>query len=202
MSDAPATGYRLVLPPGWVRFPVRDEGTAAEIDRILVEAAEGAPRDRVAPHLARAREQAAQMVARARAAGALDLYAPIRGVGGRPVPASFVVQDHVLPLPGDQTAPDPATAAAGLASRTPDAEVLTLRAGVAVRSRTRHDGPEEGTTAHRVEYHLPVPGDDVRWVSVVFTTVGLQDDEATPDLFVDLFDALMTTWRWEHGVVL
>nr|WP_284288337.1 hypothetical protein [Angustibacter aerolatus] len=93
-SRAPAVGYRLVLPPGWMRLPVRDPATPDRVEARLREAAAGQPRDAVEPLLAEAARRVRDLLAEARAAGALDLYAPLLGVRGRPVPASFVVHDQ------------------------------------------------------------------------------------------------------------
>jgi hypothetical protein len=52
--------------------------------------------------------------------------------------------------------------------------------------------------ARKVEYVAASPDDHRRWVIVSFTTLGdgKPDSEFT-HLVVELFDALMTTWRWD-----
>lgn len=47
---------------------------------------------------------------------------------------------------------------------------------------------------------IPVPADPGRWITVVFSTLGAGDPQgALADLFVELFDAMMTTFRWSRA---
>ena len=59
---------------------------------------------------------------------------------------------------------------------------------------------ESGLRARKVAYTTAIPGDERRWAMVVATVIG----DGNPDsdhthLVVELFDAVMTTWRW-HGL--
>ncbi|MBC9723462.1 hypothetical protein [Streptomyces sp. TRM68367] len=54
--------------------------------------------------------------------------------------------------------------------------------------------------SRRVEYVVPVPGDHGRWFGVVFSTLGAGDPkDEIADLFVELFDAMMSTFRWRRS---
>lgn len=47
---------------------------------------------------------------------------------------------------------------------------------------------------------LPVPNDPGRWMTVVYSTVGAgRPDDELSDLFVALFDAMMSTFRWSRS---
>jgi hypothetical protein len=48
-----------------------------------------------------------------------------------------------------------------------------------------------------VDYVLAVPGDADRYLTIAFSTIGGGDpDDAYAIALVDLFDAMMLTWRW------
>jgi hypothetical protein len=210
-SPAPAGGYTVVLPPGWVRLDVRSDEALTEIDVAIEEALANGPRDSLGPLVSRLRRRAAAMVQRARDNGGIDVYLPLRGVRGRPVPASFVVAVLTLPpLSGAAVARGAdldvsATLLSTVVARTPGAQALSLPAGPAVRSQrvAEPDLLSDDPETCRVDYHLPVPGDPGRLVVVTFTTAGGGDPrDDVAELLVDLFDAVMTTWRWSEGIVL
>ena len=53
--------------------------------------------------------------------------------------------------------------------------------------------------SRRVDYVLPVPTDLDRWVVVSFSTLGAGDPtDEFAQLLVELFDAIMTTFRWRR----
>ena len=204
----PPTGYSLVLPPGWLRLPARPGAAEPVLDEALDEAFAGLPRDSVGPLRAELRRRALALVAEARFADAVDVYVPLLGVRGRPLPASVIVAVTTLPdalstdLGTDATA-DAATA--GLLSRVAAngrGAVVTLPAGPCARVES-HEPPRdegEGHGTRRVVFHLPVPFATQRWV-VVNCTVA---DGLSPmtETVVDLLDALLSTWRWRDGLVL
>jgi hypothetical protein len=53
--------------------------------------------------------------------------------------------------------------------------------------------------SRRVDYVLPVPADRARWLAVSHSTA-VDGDPAGPyaQALTDLFDALMTTFRWAY----
>lgn len=70
-----------------------------------------------------------------------------------------------------------------------------------MREPVAADAPGGGELAsRRVDYVVPVPADHGRWLGIVFSTLGAGDPEAAiADLFVELFDAMMTTFRWSRA---
>ncbi|GAB3691579.1 hypothetical protein [Angustibacter aerolatus] len=203
-SRAPAVGYRLVLPPGWMQLPVRDPATPDRVEARLREAAAGQPRDAVEPLLAEAARRVRDLLAEGRAAGALDPYAPLLGVRGRPVPASFVVHDQLLDgePPGGFDVTEGVLAA--MLRAHPEAAPVALDGATALRWEVESPAGPEGDppAAKRVEVHVPVPGDERRWLSVVLTAARPPHQPELADLLSDLFDAVLTTWRWDEGIVL
>jgi hypothetical protein len=210
-----ATGYTLVLPPGWVRLDARTGRRTEGLDRELDQVLAAVPRDSYGPLIDRARKQAHGVLDRARAAGALDLYLPLGGSHGIAVPASFLVTmltfadppPELLASP-DGAAPDreatSAQIAAMLAARMPDGEVKAMPAGIAVRSR--HVVPAQGGSpgpGTQVDYQWPLPSQPTKWALASFTTTGQgQPDDDIAELLIGLFDAIMLTWRWQPGVVI
>lgn len=72
-------------------------------------------------------------------------------------------------------------------------------------TRTEHVAaadPEQGLdyASRRVDYVLPVPDDPDRWVIVSFSTLGSGDPgDEFAQLLAELFDAIMTTFRWRRS---
>lgn len=87
LRPALASGYTLILPPGWLRLDARSEDATGELDRVLASV----PRDSYSPLVSQVRKQAHAVLDRARIAGALDLYLPLGGRHRTAVPASFLV---------------------------------------------------------------------------------------------------------------
>jgi hypothetical protein len=205
----PPGGYSLVLPPGWLRLPARPGAAEPVLDEALDEAFAALPRDSATPLREELRRRVLALVAEARSADAVDVYVPLLGVRGRPLPASVIVAVTTLPgalsteLGTDASAG--AGAAAGLLARVAAdgrGTVVTLPAGPCARVES-HEPPRgegEGHGTRRVVFHLPVPYAAQRWV-VVNCTVA---DGLSPmtETVVDLFDALLSTWRWRDGLVL
>ena len=205
-----ATGYTLILPPGWLRLDARTERGTHELDRELDRLLATVPRDSYGPLIAEARKQAHTVLDQARIAGALDLYIPLGGSRGTAVPASFLVTMVQLddPPPGVVASQDPeATSvhvAAMLAARLPHGEVKQMPAGIAVRSRqvTTAQGASPSPGA-RVDYHWPLPSQPRSWALASFTTIGAgKPDDDIAELLIGLFDAIMLTWRWQPGLVI
>lgn len=166
--DHAVDGYRLVLPPGWDRIPLR-EGTDEAIRRIVRSAfPDGGGRvvhrgDEMAAVKMRVHGRLRELAAHARddAAG-IDLYLPVRVRGGVPVPASFVVSELRFP---------------------PGATV--------VRERREYETGD----VRRVDYVLPSPGGDGRTLTAAFATPA--PDPGLAGLLVELFDAVMGTLQWQ-----
>lgn len=200
-QEAVAAGYQIVLPPGWQRIPAR-RGTDAKIRQILDRAAAGlppgVPNEKLAAYRKEAEQRLRTVVAQARRKGALDVYLPVSPRKGILIPASFVVSEGAL---GAADPADPAATIAYLASTGEGYHPVTVD-GVAGARIERTAGPEASPDAgeygsRRVDYILPVPGEQDRWLVIAFSTFGGGDpDDEYARLLVELFDAMMATFRW------
>lgn len=192
------TGYTLVLPPGWSRVPLR-RGTDKAITSILDRSFAGLPRDRVATLRRELQLRLQDLAGRARENCGLDLYVPTERMGEVTVTASFVVAEMSL-TSADQV--DPGMLVARLVADSDETGPVEL--ADTAGTRTEHVAaadPEHGLeyATRRVDYVLPVPADLDRWVIVSFSTLGSGDpDDEFAQLLVELFDAIMTTFRWRR----
>jgi hypothetical protein len=193
--STPASGYALVLPPGWARIPLRT-GTEQTIDAIVDRTFSGLPRDQVASFRRDLQLRLRELTAAARRGNGLDVYLPTERLHGFTAAASFVVAEVAF----DSTERlEPAMLIARLTDAE-DSSPVQVGGVVGVRSERvaarRPDGGED-FGSRRVDYAFPVPGNDDRWVLVSFSTIGQGDPaDALADLLVELFDAIMTTFRW------
>jgi hypothetical protein len=199
-ADRVADGYAIVLPPGWRRIPVR-QGTTEAIREILDEAVGrlGSHGDR--EKLVRARVEIegrlTAMAAKARENGGVELYLPVEYVHGTPVPASFLISEGA---PGGVTEGDRAQLVAALAASDESATLVEVDGAKGVR--TDHVAPADPANevtlpTRRVDYVLPLPGPEGRWLMVIFTTLGDSDPAGEfANILVQLFDAIMSTFRW------
>jgi hypothetical protein len=195
-------GYTLVLPPGWARIPVR-HGTAAAVravvEETLKQVPKSVPRDTLAPYHAELEGRLREMARQARGRGGVDLYLPVATRSLVPVSASFVVSEGQMNAPRGSAEQMVAYLAA---QENGERRVVTVDDGAAVRAE-RVAGPESAVEvaagSRRVEYMIPVPGEHGRWVFVVFSTLGAgnPDDEMARALTA-LFDAIMSTFRWQR----
>ena len=204
-AGTPVRGYTLVLPPGWHRVPVR-RGSAEAIRATVAEALKAVPpevpRDRVAPYRAELEGKLRAMVTKARGNGAVDLYLPIGPMHGVPIGASFIVSEGSIDYGGQDA--DPAQIVAFLATEDGGAgSAVTVDGGPA--ARIEHVEPPEPAAevdlgSRRVDYMIPMPGERNRWLLSVFTTMGAgSPDDELSGILVQLFDAIMSTFRWTHG---
>ena len=207
---APATGYSLVLPPGWRRIPVQ-HGTKAAIrgisDEVLRRYPKDMPRDKMTPYRIEIERQLSDLARRARSSGGVDLYLPIEYVHGVTITASFVVSQVTLPVPeeesAEQLAVDSAQFVAYLTSEQGNASSV-LVAGVDA-ARTESVAPPDPAErmpfgSRRVDYVIPLPGHPTRWMLAAFSTIGDGDPEGDfAKLLVELFDAIMMTFRWNRA---
>jgi hypothetical protein len=194
-------GYTIVLPPGWAQIPLRsrtDEVIEAVLDAVTAGPADDADlaerRQSVATQL---RESAAA----ARANNGLHLYLPVSQAHGLTVAASFVVAEisfgSVEPL-------EPDLVLERLVAE-PNAVGMSLD-GYAVSRTETMCPPDPGRGAprpsRRVDYLMPFPDDPARWLVVTCSAVPLRD--GGPDLsatWIEMFDAIMTTFRWTRRSV-
>lgn len=209
-------GYELILPPGWVRIPLR-EGTQEALERVLFshmeQVPEGIARDDAMRFRLDMRRQLEKQARAARRNGGLDLYLPVLPRGGIFLMASFIVAE--MPIGRDDAIP-PQTVIARLADegiRGGTATVVKV-AGVPALRRDYRSVPDEerpspnpapaavrqaAPPTRRVDYVLPVANDPGHWISVTFSTPGDGDiDSAFTGVLVELFDAVISTFTWRY----
>jgi hypothetical protein len=206
-ASLPLTGYSLVLPPGWVQIPL-DDGAAPAVRKLLDRAFADLPRD-VPPDMAaslrrRLEGHLTARVAEARRTGGTELYVPTERMGGVLVPASFVVADV---RPGTEDDPVDEVDLVGrvlarLVAADDSARVIEVDGALAVRTDSRSASDPDRSlgvraASRRVDYVLAVPGVPGRWLAVSCTVLEAEDDDHDlAGLLVELFDAVMTTFRW------
>lgn len=206
-GEAPVrvSSYRLVLPPPWTRIPLR-EGTEAVVTGIVERVAATTPRhvppDQVGP---RKRELARTLLQRARELqekGGIDLYLPLDTIRGFSVRASFSVSETLPPGADPAAWGDVLGVLSGEAGAS---RVLTAgddRSGAPATEWVRRErvvpGEADRDPALLVDYTTAVPGAEHVWLVASFSVVGsdAEDPDGTARPFAELFDAIMTTWRW------
>jgi hypothetical protein len=216
-AAALVAGYSLVLPTGWRQIPIQG-GTKAAIravvDEVLRRFSRGKSRDAMTPYRIELERRLTDMARRVRAAGGRDLYLPIEYVHGVTIAASFVVSQVTLPEPPPEvTARSGGMVAGGVAGAAAEAVVgyltspeggnatAVVAGGVAAARTERVAAPDQAEElpvgSRRVDYLIPVPGQPTRWLVMAFSTIGDGDPEGDfAKLLVELFDAIMLTFRW------
>lgn len=198
------TGYSIILPPGWIGIPLRDHEATDSAVRRIVEKACGDlptsfPRDKVTPYRLEIERRLRRGISQARKGEGLDLYLPVYEQGRVPIGASFVVAETAGPQGSH------ADAESILALMVDDSvesycEPVEIAESTAVRrdSLVGGKGKQDAEAAsRRVDYVIPVPQNANRWVVVSFSTVGAGDPEdEIAEATTELFDAIMTTFRW------
>jgi hypothetical protein len=193
----------MVLPGGWRRIPLL-HGTRRVVTDILDEVFGRLPRnlsrDKVVPYRLELERRLQGMVRRARRQGALDLYLPVEYVHGVAVPASFIVSKGML---GGGELLDASQVVATMMAESGDASPVTVNGVKGVRfERTAEPDRTMKTPAasRRVDYVLPVPGIPGEWLVIAFSTLGDGRPEGQfTRLLVELFDAIVSTFRWTTG---
>jgi hypothetical protein len=199
----PTTGYALVLPGGWRRIPMR-HGTKRAVTGILDEVFGRLPpslaRDKITPYRLELERRLHGMIRQARSKGALDLYLPVEYVHGVAVPASFIVSRGML---GGGEFLDASQIVATMAAESADASPVTVDdvTGVRFERIAEPDRTQEISAAsRRVDYVLPVPGLPGDWLVLAFSTLGDGHPEGQfTRLLVELFDAIVSTFRWTRS---
>jgi len=195
------SGYRLVLPPGWVQVPVRDAapGTAHEvISTAFRKPPEGIPRDAFTSARIELERRLERMIAKAKANGGLELFLACGHAYANPVPASFLVAEGSLGSCDDPLAVVTAIAEAAARDGGKPGQLTALDGAPAARvERIAAPGPEDDQASLRIEYTTPVPGGAGRWMVITFSTLGDGDPAGEyAGLLAELFDAIMSTFRW------
>ncbi|HEY2832448.1 MAG TPA: hypothetical protein VGJ14_08495 [Sporichthyaceae bacterium] len=199
MGAEPPVGYRIALPPGWARIPLRwgtDEAIAAIADAVF-----GDPLvdDQLTARRAAAIDEVHKAAVAARDGRGVHLYLPISDIHGLIVPASFVVADVAFGSPDPL---DPALLISRLAA-DPGAKRVRIDGVPGTRTESAASAdPGRGTPlpSRRIDYVMPFPDDPDRWLAVTFSV--LQPVDGAGDLsstWIEMFDAMMTTFRWTHA---
>ncbi|MER7802062.1 hypothetical protein [Streptomyces parvulus] len=199
-------GFNLVPPPGWDVIPLRT-GTKEATDHIVRKAVAqlpvGFPKDDVPKARLKLTQEMKKVVRRARAKGGMTLYLPTERVHGVALPVS-IVASAPIEVPRVRSDSGPEAVLAALASVTPGAETRALDDTAALRSeRDVPADPAQGVdVAHRrVEYFVPVP-DSTPDQYLAFSFSALVAPGSDPDFYdtlVELFDAVMGTFRWSYS---
>lgn len=196
-----AVGYSIVLPPAWRKIPAR-QGTGKAIKRILDDAfgrlPKNAPADTVMPWRQELEQRLSAAVREARRSGALDLYLPVERAHGVLIPASFIVSEGSL---GSIERVDPEHIVAFMAAGSDQYRAVTADGAIGVRREhtSRPAPPRIDHGSRRVDYTLSVPGQTDRWLVIAFSTLGGGDpSDDYAKLLVELFDAIMSTFRWRR----
>ncbi|MET9526865.1 hypothetical protein [Streptomyces coeruleorubidus] len=199
-------GFNLVPPPGWDVIPLHS-GTREAMDRIVRKAVAqlpvGFPKDDIPQARLKLTQELKKVVRRASAKGGMTLYLPTERLHGIALPVSIVASEPIeIPRVRPESGPEAVLAA--LASEIPGAEVRELDDTAALRSeREVPADPEQGVeVAHRrVEYLVPIP-DSAPDKYLTFSYSALiapGSDPAFYDTLVELFDAVMSTFRWSYS---
>ncbi|MBO0776757.1 MAG: hypothetical protein J2P34_10625 [Actinobacteria bacterium] len=206
-SPGRASGYRLVLPPGWHHIPLRqgtDQAIKAAVDAAARSAPAKLPRDQLTAYRLEQTRRLGKLAAEARQQSGIDLYLPVGLFRGIPVPASFLVSEVSLDLPEMSAVPSAdfvtEQVMAGLTASEGNTRKVTVAGAAAARTeRTGEPEPsrEIEYASRRVDYVIAVPGAPGRYLLVAFSTLGGGNpDDELARLLMELFDAMMATWRW------
>ncbi|ATL27953.1 hypothetical protein [Streptomyces formicae] len=200
------TGFNLVPPPGWDAIPLYT-GTGEAMDRIVRKAVEqlpvGFPKDDVPKARLKLVQEMKKVVRRARSKGGVTLYLPTERLHGVALPVSIVASEPVE-IPRIRPDRGPEAVLLALAAETPGAEMRELDDTAALRSE--RDVPADAAqgidVAHRqVEYFVPIPDSAPdRYLTFSFSAlIAPGSDPAFYDTLVELFDAVMSTFRWSRA---
>jgi hypothetical protein len=177
------------------------------MDRIVRKAVAqlpvGFPKDDIPKARLKLTQEMKKVVRRARAKGGMTLYLPTERLHGVALPVSIVASE---PIEIPRVRPDsgPETVVAALAAETPGAELRELDDTAALRSErdVPADAAQGVDVAHRrVEYFVPIPDSTPdRYLAFSFSAlIAPGSDPAFCDTLVELFDAVMSTFRWSYA---
>ncbi|MDK1347421.1 hypothetical protein QNO09_29805 [Streptomyces sp. 378] len=199
-------GFNLVPPPGWDVIPLHS-GTQEAMDRIVRKAVRqlpvGFPKDDIPKARLKLTQEMKKVVRRASAKRGMTLYLPTERLHGVALPVSIVASEPIE-VPRVRPNSGPEAVLATLASETRGAEVRELDGTAALRSeRDVPPDPAQGVdVAHRrVEYFVPIPESTPdRYLTFSFSAlIAPGSDSAFYDTLVELFDAVMSTFRWSYS---
>ncbi|MFJ3618771.1 hypothetical protein ACIPSH_11540 [Streptomyces iakyrus] len=199
-------GFNLVPPPGWDVIPLHT-GTGEAMDRIVRKAVAqlpvGFPKDDIPKARLKLTHEMKKVVRRARAKGGMTLYLPTERLHGVALPVSIIASEPIE-IPRVTADSGPEAVLAALASETPGAELRELDDTAALRSErdVAADATQGVDVAHRrVEYLVPIPDSTPdQYLTFSFSAlIAPGSDPAFYDTLVELFDAVMSTFRWSYA---
>ncbi|MGW0135236.1 hypothetical protein [Streptomyces sp. NPDC003299] len=130
----------------------------------------------------------------------MTLYLPVERMHGVLIPASFVASEPLEAPPGGI---DPDAVLLDLARGTPNTSSRDLDGTPSIRTlRKVPAAPDRGVDlpSWQVQYTVPIPhSTPAQWLTFSFSTLVPADmDIEFTETLVELFDAVMTTFRWSH----
>jgi hypothetical protein len=179
--------YRVVLPPGFLLFPVRDLDDA-QLAQLVRDHYRSLPRDTFGPRIESVAEQIVAVARPARSASVIDLILPMGVPWRAPVSVAIALS---LSAPGAASFDDDVAG-----------ERIDTEAGVAMRDETSHPiddaRPDEIVRRRTVQFTWAVPG-TTQLLTAVSTVSAAADPELEPlvEGLVELSDLMMTTLRWD-----
>ncbi|MEU5684998.1 hypothetical protein DEJ48_16570 [Streptomyces venezuelae] len=197
-------GFNIVPPPGWDTIPLQ-LGTREAIQRIVrksvAQLPAGFPKDDIPKARLQLTKELKETVRRARKSDGLTLYLPVEPMHGVIIPASFVASE---PLAAPRPDIGPEDVLRDLARDSEDASVHELDGTAAVRTLQKlHADPDKGVEvpSWQVQYTVPIPDSTpAQWLTFSFSTLiatGMETEFT--ETLVELFDAVMTTFRWSYA---
>ena len=204
-SNSTAVGYNLVPPPGWDHIPLRSDSTNDAILKIIDRSIKNLPQNLPKDDVSKARmelfKQLKQVSQQAAEANGLMLYLPVERIYGTYVPASFVIS---APIAGAGEGVDADEVMSLLAAGRGNNESVDVDGSEGKRIERIVPPPDDSEVQYpsrRVEYVLPIPGNPTAgWLTIAFSTVGDGNPESEfSEALVDVFDAVMTTFRWSYA---
>jgi hypothetical protein len=142
-----------------------------------------------------------ETIRQARTSHGLTLYLPVERIHGMIIPASFIASEPISTSSGEG---DPKAMLADLARDSDDASTRELDGVAAVRTVQKLPAaPDRGVDvpSWRVQYTVPIPESaPTQCLTFTFSTLIAADmDIEFAEILVELFDAVMTTFRWSYA---
>lgn len=180
--------YQLILPPGWVQYPVR-RGLADRLFRHIESIVENPNRELMTQLRTSTHRAIKDLVER----GGIDLFLPQQRGDNRAIPASLASNLVELGTRGVETA-------LVHIARGREVEKLETNTGFAYRWYAPAKGKDEltGLESSNAFYLFPLPGETPR-AAIMFTFGVLRTDDLSEDyleVLLMLFDAMMQSLVW------
>ncbi|WP_229703620.1 hypothetical protein [Streptomyces albiflavescens] len=161
----------------------------------------GFPKDDIPKARLQLTKELKQTVRQARNSDGLTLYLPVERMHGMLIPASFVASE---PLGAPAGNIEPEAVLIDLARDAEEASARELDGTAAVRILQKLPAdPDKGVEvpSWRVQYTVPITHSvPAQWLTFSFSTLTTPDmDIEFTETLVELFDAVMTTFRWSYA---